>query len=88
VIAVKRTRRISENLFQIWWHRGKEFRVWVFSSIFWGVGVFLRVWLADPYESGGLTYMSDDEVGHVFSMRIVPPLFLGALWFGYKRFVE
>jgi hypothetical protein len=32
--------------------------------------------------------MSDDEADHVFGMMIVPPLFLGALWFGYKRFVE
>jgi hypothetical protein len=59
------------------------------SAVFFGgVGVFLHVWLADPYDSGGLTYMSDDEADHVFGMMIVPPLFLGALWFGYKRFVE
>ena len=32
--------------------------------------------------------MDEDEVLHMFSVMIVPPFFLGAVWFGYKRFVD
>ena len=32
--------------------------------------------------------MVGGEVLHMYSVMIVPPLFFGAVWFGYKRFVE
>ena len=84
------------------WRKSKAFRVWVFGSFFWAVGVLLYIWLADPdwlpsefrlpmYQWGGnLSYYEKRfillyEFG---KLAIVPPLFIGAVWFGYKRFVD
>jgi hypothetical protein len=32
--------------------------------------------------------MDSDEILHMLGVMFIPPLFLGALWFGYKRFVD
>ena len=85
-LAVAATIAIAVIVFvaRRWRRKSKAFRVWVFGSFFWAVGTLLYIWLVEPYGSR----MNDDEVWHMFSVMIVPPLFLGAVWFGYKRFVD
>ena len=62
--------------------------MWAFCSISWAVGTFLFVWLFDPYYTDGWLDMVGDEALRAFGVMIIPPLFLGAMWFGYKRFVK
>ena len=85
VIVFKARRRISRR----WRRKSKAFRVWAFGSFFWAVAALLYIWLADPdwlYRTGysGKIIAGDKLLG----LMIVPPLFLGAVWFGYKRFVD
>ncbi len=84
VIVFRARRRIAAAISRRWQRQSKEFRVWAFGSFFWVVGTLLFVWLAEPY--GGIMY--DDEVRQMWGVMIVPPLFLGAVWFGYERFVK
>ena len=84
VIVFKVRRWIGAIISRGWRKRSKGFRAWAFGSFSWAMGTLLFVWLVEPYGSR----MHDDEVWHVFNVMIVPPLFLGALWFGYKRFVD
>ena len=80
VVLFMARRRIAAR-----WRRGsKDFRVWVFASFSWAVGAVLFVWLVEPYGSN----IDDDDISHLFSVMIVPPLFFGAFWFMYKRFVK
>lgn len=89
--AVVMVFRVVRNIAPInsvrWRSRSKAFRVWVFISIFWAIGVFLFVWLFDPYNLGSLSYMDHEEFAHMVSSIVIPPLFFGGLWFGYRRFV-
>ena len=84
VIVLKTRRWIAATISSGWRRQSKEFRAWAFGSFFWAMGTFLFVALFNPY--GG--YMRDEDVWHMFTMMILPPLFLGAAWFGYKRFVD
>lgn len=84
VVIVFRARRIAAAISRRWQGRSKAFRAWAFGSFFWAVGTLLFVWLAEPYGR----WMDKEEFWHMFSVMIVPPLFLGAVWFGYKRFVD
>jgi len=81
-------RRIAAGSSRRWRSKSWDFRAWAFAGIFWAIGTLLYVWLADPYDAGSWVYMSGDEILHMLSVMIVPPLFFGALWFGYKRFVR
>ncbi len=83
-VLIKARRKIATSLSRRWRKRSKDFRVWVFGSFFWALGTLLFVGLVEPYGSR----MNNGETFHMFSVMIVPPLFLGALWFGYKRFVK
>lgn len=82
VIVFRARRRIAAAFSRRW--QSKEFRVWAFGSVCWIVGTPIYGWLAESYGS----IISDDEFLHLLSVMIVPPLFLGAVWFGYKRFVK
>ncbi len=62
--------------------------MWAFGSFSWAVGTFLFVWLFDPYYTDGWLEKGGDEALRAFGVMIVPPLFLGAVGFGYKRFVN
>lgn len=77
-------RRLAASISRRWRTKSKAFRAWVFGSISWAVGTALYVWLVEPY--GSRMYRADDL--HMFSVMFVPPLFLGAVWFGYERFVS
>lgn len=77
-------RKIATNLSRRWRKRSKDFRIWVFGSFFWASGTVLYVWLARPYGSR----MYGEDFDHMLAVTIVPPLFFGALWFSYKRFVK
>jgi p-aminobenzoyl-glutamate transporter AbgT len=81
-------RKISTSASHWWRSKSKDFRVWSFGSSLWATGLLLFVILADPYGEGGVSFMDDDELVHMVSMMVIPPLFLGALWFGFKRFVR
>lgn len=83
-------RKIVANFSPRWRGRSKEFRTWVFASVCWAIAVFFYVFLADPYaESFSNDEMTIDQIIlHIFGMMIIPPLFFGGAWFGYKRFVE
>lgn len=87
-IVFTNRRSIAAPISNWWRRRNKAFRIWAFSSFLWVIGTFLFVWLVDPYNTGIWWDMDDDEIWHMFSVMIVPPLFLGAVWFGYKRFVD
>ena len=68
--------------------RSKAFRVWVFSGISWVIGGFLFVLLAEPYSNGGLGDMESEDNRHMLGVMLLPPLFFGGMWLGYKRFVK
>jgi len=85
VIVFRKRRRIASAISSRWRRRSKAYRVWVFGSFSWAVGVLLYVLLVDPY---GGRYMRDDDLFHMLSVMIIPPFFFGAVWFGYKRFVD
>jgi hypothetical protein len=70
-----------------WRSRSRGFRAWIFLSFFWAVGIFLFVSLFDPYSAGSLTYLSDENILHLVQVITLPPIFLGGLWFGFRRFV-
>lgn len=86
VIAIVYTARqwIATTIPGFWRGRSKAFRVWAFGSFFWVIGTLHFVWLVDPYGSRIDSY----EFSQMIGVIIVPPFFLGALWFGYKRFVD
>lgn len=80
VITFKSRRRIAS-----WWRsRSRDLRAGVFGCICWPVGTALYVWLVEPYGSG----MDSDGYLHMYRVMLIPPLFFGAVWFGYKRFVS
>ncbi|MDB4173140.1 hypothetical protein N9748_00815 [bacterium] len=87
IIVFRKRRRIAEGISNRWRRRSKAFRAWVFGSFFWAVGVLLFVLLVEPYRFR-YGILSDHDLLHMFSVMIVPPIFFGAAWFGYKRFVK
>lgn len=68
-----------------WRSKSKDFRLWVFGSFFWGLGTLLLYWFDPDNDAWGSYY---DQHSRISGILIIPPLFLGALWFGYKRFVK
>jgi hypothetical protein len=70
-----------------WRSQSRDFRAWIFLSFFWAIGTFLFVSVFDPYSTSGLKYMSDEDVLHFVQVIILPPIFLGGLWFGFRRLV-
>ena len=88
VVVFRTRRRIATAVSRGWRGRSKAFRNWAFGSFFWVIGTFLFALFFDPYDVGGWSGMDEDEIFHMFSVMIVPSLFLGAAWFGYKRFVS
>jgi hypothetical protein len=72
-----------------WWGRkNMAFRTWLLSSLFWAIGTFLFVWIVDPFYNGDWSSMDHDEYVQMYKVMIAPPLFLGAVWFGYKRLLR
>jgi len=63
----------------------KALRVWIFGSMFWAIGTLIFMVLIDPNVSW--SYMGANEISHLLSVMIAPPLFIGAAWFCYKRFI-
>lgn len=82
VIVFRARRRIAAAISRRWRGKSKAFRVWVFGSFFWVVGTLFLV------EYPPCVMSCDDQVRHWWGTMIVPPLFLGAVWFGYERFVK
>ena len=87
VIVFRARRRIAASFSRKWRGKSEAFRAWAFGSISWAVGMFLFVWLFDPYYTDGWAEYLPDFL-HLLGVMILPPLFLGAVWFGYKRFVK
>jgi hypothetical protein len=82
VIIFMARRRIAAT-FSIWWRpKSKGFRAWAFGSFLWALGACLYFYL------NGYSVFYDDELFYMLGRIIIPPLFLGAAWFGYKRFVD
>ena len=84
LLVFKARHRIAATISRRWGRKSKFFRAWTFGCFFWALGTLLFILLVNPYGSR----MDGGEVLHMFSVMIVPPLFLGAVWRGYKRFVE
>lgn len=80
-------KKILQTLSAKWRNKSTAFRAWAFLSFFWGLGIFLFVALADPYNAGSWSGMDEDEDIHMLAVMTIPPLFCGGLWFGYRRFV-
>jgi hypothetical protein len=87
ILVFRGGRKIAPIISVRWRSRSKSFRAWAFLSFSWAVGTLLFVWLFDPYNLGSLSYMDDEEFAHLVSLIVIPPLFFGGLWFGYRRFV-
>jgi len=81
-------RKIAANLSPRWRRQSKAFRTWAFAGVCWLIGVFLFVFLMEPYGNGGLSDMEPSDFLHMLGVMLIPPLFFGGAWFGYKRFVE
>lgn len=87
VVSIFMARRKIAVTFSAWWRRQSQgIRAWVFGSVSWAFGTLLYVWLVDPYGSP-IFNMHYHELWHMFGVMLIPPLFLGTVWFGYKRFV-
>ena len=86
--VIRARHRIAATFSNLWHRRSKEFRAWVFGSVSWAAGTFLFVLLAEPYGVPISRMNIDEEILHMFGVMLIPPLFLGAVWFGYKRFVD
>lgn len=68
-----------------WWrNRSKSFRVWVFASALWVVGVVLCVIAFEPY---GYLIDNYDTFNMLFVM-LVPPVFVGVSKYVYDRWVR
>lgn len=77
-------RVIADTLRHQWRKRSLAFRGWCFVSFFWASGVVMYVVLINPYRF-------DDEIErellHMVGVMLLPPIFVGAFWFGFRRFV-
>ena len=51
----------------------------------WAVGALLYFWLADPDWLYHRRRVLEDKL---LGLMLIPPLFFGVVWFGYKRFVD
>ncbi|MEX1107689.1 MAG: hypothetical protein WEC00_02140, partial [Dongiaceae bacterium] len=82
-------RRKIGHFFLSWWQRKSfSFRVWVFGTIFWILGVLILVGLLDPYGEGYWNFVSNDDALHLVTVLTIPPAFLGVFWVCYKRFLK
>ena len=71
-----------------YWSVRRDLRLWVFVSGFWVIGVFLYVIIMDPYNSHVWKYMHDDDYFHMFSVMLIPPLFIGSATHVYEKYVK
>ena len=68
-----------------WWRRrSKNFRLWVFCSVIWASLLILYLIGMEPYGSR----MNDRETQEFLFLMLVPPIFIGAVSYGYARFVK
>lgn len=81
-LVFKFRKRIVNTVSGIWFRQSKKFRLWAFASFFWIIGVPLYLWLGEP------DWLYDYGSDRLYALIIVPPLFIGAMWFGYQRFVK
>lgn len=71
-----------------WRSRSKFFRLWCLCSPLWVVLLFLFVWAVDPFDKGSLERTMKYQGSAVLFYMFVPPLLVGAVKFGYEKFVR
>lgn len=66
------------------WKDSFVVRLFTFGSFVWIISVLLFIVVVEPYGSR----MSSNEFGQMYLMMFVPPTFISAATFVYKRFIE
>lgn len=87
VLTYRARKRIAAATSLFWWSRSRAFRMWAYGSVCWALATFLYVSIVESFDAGGWEYMDEGVVLHTLSIMIVPPIFIGTVWFGYRRFV-
>ena len=64
-----------------WWERSKLFRLYCFLAGCWAVGFIIFVELFNPYHDSW-------DYLHMFSVALVPPVFIGIAMYLYLKFIS
>lgn len=70
----------------LWRRRSWDFRLWVFGSVVWAAATILCSLVLHGID--GLEDLSDRQLRQIWGVMLLPPIFSGVLWFGYKRLVR
>lgn len=68
-----------------WWRsKSRAFRLWVFLTIIWFIFIINYLYIMEPYGYR----MNKREILNFLYLLLSPPIFIGAGYYGYKRFVH